>query len=48
MKEERPDGIFRFMGKQLISAATKSVRDKKIADIHKKNRSMGCTRRGVL
>jgi hypothetical protein len=35
MKEERPNGVFRFMGGQLNSAAsTKSVRDKKIADIH--------------
>ncbi len=34
MKEERPDGVFRLMGRQLNSAATKSVRAKKIADIH--------------
>ncbi len=34
MKDERPDGVFRLMGRQLNSAATKSVRDKKIADIH--------------
>jgi hypothetical protein len=34
VKEERPDGVFRFMGGQLNSTATKSVRDKKIADIH--------------
>jgi hypothetical protein len=34
MKEERPDEVFRFMGWQLNSAATKSVRDKKIADIN--------------
>ena len=34
MKEERPDEVFRFMGWQLNSAATKSVRDKKIADIY--------------
>jgi hypothetical protein len=34
MKEERPDGVFRFMGGQLNCAATKSVRDKKIADVH--------------
>jgi hypothetical protein len=34
MKEERPDGVFRFMGGKLNSAATKSVRDKKIADLH--------------
>jgi hypothetical protein len=27
MKEERPDGVFRFMGGQLNSAATKTVRD---------------------
>ncbi len=34
MNEEKPDGVFRFMGGKLNSAATKSVRDKKIADIH--------------
>ena len=34
MKEERPDGVFRFMGGQLNSTALKTVRDKKIADIH--------------
>jgi hypothetical protein len=34
MKEERPDGVFRFMGRKINSAATKTVRDKKMADIH--------------
>ncbi len=34
MKEGIPDGVFRLMGRQLNSAATRAVRDKKIADIH--------------
>jgi hypothetical protein len=34
MNEERPDWVFRFMGGQLNSTTTKTVRDKKISDIH--------------